>query len=223
MELLEGIGKLVLSVLLGGLLGYERKRMGKPAGARTHALVAAGSCLFALASLWAAEQFPNVDATRIASQVVVGIGFIGAGAIIRYGALVKGLTTAATLWISAALGLTTGMGLYLYALTAFLLVFLVLQFTPLLERFFLPRAYIPVSVKILSEDSPATQVHIHRLLEDHHIVIEDHDFEPVGSNLVKLELELLLPPGVPVEDLVQRLEKMEHIHWVKSSSPAKKK
>ncbi|MFN4182300.1 MAG: MgtC/SapB family protein [bacterium] len=221
METLEGIGRLVLAVLLGGLLGYERKRMGKPAGARTHSLVATGACLFALISLWTAQQYPNVDASRIASQVVVGIGFIGAGAIIRYGTLVKGLTTAATLWISAALGLATGLGLYIYALTAFLLVFLALQFMPLLERFILPRAYIPVSLKILADESSAAQVQIHRLLEDLHILIEDHDFEHVGNNLVKLEMELHFPPNVPVEDLVQRLEKMEHIHWVKTSLPAK--
>lgn len=109
--------RLGVAFLLGGLLGLERELRGQNAGLRTHLLVSLGSCLFTLASLFAAKPLMHggpegteADITRIASQVVVGIGFLGGGAILRHGDSVRGLTTAANLWLTASIGLAAGLG-----------------------------------------------------------------------------------------------------------------
>jgi putative Mg2+ transporter-C (MgtC) family protein len=118
---LELIGRLLLSALMGGAVGLEREISDQPAGFRTHILVALGACLFALVSAYSfgaflgAEESPQLrfDPTRVAAQIVTGIGFLGAGAIIRYGMSVRGLTTAASLWVVAAIGTAVGLGGYL--------------------------------------------------------------------------------------------------------------
>ncbi|MBN1207955.1 MAG: MgtC/SapB family protein [Myxococcaceae bacterium] len=115
--------RLGLSLLLGGLLGLERELRGHPAGLRTHLIVSLGACLFTLSSIVAAQPLEGrgdssgieADITRIASQIVVGIGFLGGGAILRHGASVKGLTTAANLWLTASVGLAAGLGFFLGA------------------------------------------------------------------------------------------------------------
>jgi putative Mg2+ transporter-C (MgtC) family protein len=116
---LELILRLLLAGALAGTLGAERELTEQPAGIRTHILVGVGSALFAIVSAYGfqaiAGQTPNsavrVDVTRIASQIVVGIGFLGGGAILKYGASVRGLTTAASLWVTAAIGLTAAIGM----------------------------------------------------------------------------------------------------------------
>lgn len=120
--------RLLLAVLLGALVGYERERAGKPAGVRTHGMVCLGAALFAVVSMYG---FGGVgDPARVAAQVVVGIGFIGAGAILHDRNGVSGLTTAASLWITAALGVAVGVGMWLMSLATAVLVFLLLRFGP---------------------------------------------------------------------------------------------
>jgi len=114
---------LILAVLLGGIIGIEREITHKPAGLRTHMLVCMGSCLFTIISV---HEF-NVDPARLAAGIVTGIGFIGAGAIIAERERVVGITTAASLWVTAAIGLTVGVGNYLLASLATLLVFIILS------------------------------------------------------------------------------------------------
>ena len=107
--------RLVLAFLLGGILGFERERKGRSAGLRTHILVCAGSCLIMLVSLYMYDLFRDktaLDPARIAAGVITGIGFLGAGTIIRSAHEVKGLTTAASVWISAAIGLAVGCGFF---------------------------------------------------------------------------------------------------------------
>ncbi|NOK22303.1 MgtC/SapB family protein [Corallococcus carmarthensis] len=117
------IGRLVLATLLGGVLGVEREARSQAAGLRTHTLVALGACCFTLSSVYTEELLrtganpsgTQTDISRIASQIVVGIGFLGAGVILRHGTSVRGLTTAANLWVTAAVGLACGLGLYVAA------------------------------------------------------------------------------------------------------------
>nr|WP_242589261.1 MgtC/SapB family protein [Corallococcus macrosporus] len=114
---------MVLATLLGGVLGVEREARNQAAGLRTHTLVALGACCFTLSSVYTEELLRSganpggtqTDISRIASQIVVGIGFLGAGVILRNGGAVKGLTTAANLWVTAAVGLACGLGLYMAA------------------------------------------------------------------------------------------------------------
>ncbi len=125
---------LVLSVVFGAIVGVERELAHRPAGLRTHMLVSLGSCLFTIISL----EFSN-DPARIAAGIVAGIGFIGAGTIWSEKDKVKGITTAASLWATAAIGLSTGIGDYLLALTVTALVVVVLASKYLLQRIGLER------------------------------------------------------------------------------------
>jgi len=122
---LEIIVKLILAITLGGLIGIEREKSHKPAGIRTHMLVALGACLFTISSMNL-----GMDAARIAAGIVTGIGFIGAGTIISSGKNIKGITTAASLWTTSAVGLLIGIGEYFISTiaTLFILIILLLDF-----------------------------------------------------------------------------------------------
>ncbi len=117
--------RLVLATVLSALVGIEREYHQKPAGLRTNVMVGMGACLFTLVSVRALDLFPSIDPTRIAAQIVTGIGFLGAGTILfeKDRSSVIGLTTAATLWVVAAVGTAVGMGLYVEAITGTILVF----------------------------------------------------------------------------------------------------
>ena len=115
----EALLRLVLAGVFGGVLGLERELREREAGLRTHLLVSVGSALFTIVSAYGFREFLNsgesvvrADPTRIAAQIVTGIGFLGAGAIIRQGLSIRGLTTAATLWVVAAIGMAAGAGYY---------------------------------------------------------------------------------------------------------------
>ena len=116
---LETILRFLLAAALGAGIGYQRERAGKAAGLRTHILVSSGAALFTLVSIYGFSG-AVVDISRVAAGVVVGIGFIGAGVILRgqREKEVAGLTTAATIWITAAIGLATGTGMYLISVIA---------------------------------------------------------------------------------------------------------
>ncbi|MDQ7908761.1 MgtC/SapB family protein [Phytohabitans sp. ZYX-F-186] len=130
MDWTELVLRLGIAAVGGAALGLERQIGGHHAGFRTHTLVALGACLFTLAGAYGFTDLhpgPTIDPARIAAQVVSGIGFLGAGAILRDGASVRGLTTAATLWISAALGLAAAAGAYTAAAATAVLVLAVLS------------------------------------------------------------------------------------------------
>lgn len=115
--------RLLLAVILGGVIGFERGRAGRPAGLRTHILVCLGSALAIMTNQYITERYNVGDPTRMAAQVISGIGFLGAGTIIVTGRhQVKGLTTAAGLWATACMGLTIGIGFYKAAIVACILI-----------------------------------------------------------------------------------------------------
>jgi len=133
--------RLILSAVLGGMIGLERERRRRSAGFRTHILVTMGACIFMLVSIAMPaiiDQMPNgivnnADPGRIAAQVVSGIGFLGAGAIMQDRGRVHGLTTAASLWVVAAIGLAVGAGLYLTAISSTLMLWMILSWFSTLE------------------------------------------------------------------------------------------
>lgn len=116
----EMVGRVALAVALGGLIGVEREVSGQPAGFRTHVALSLGAMLFGMISIHAFDPFTaetpesnvRIDVTRVASQVAVGVGFLGAGAILKEAGSIRGLTTAASLWTTAAIGLAVGVGWY---------------------------------------------------------------------------------------------------------------
>lgn len=128
-EYLEIIFRIVAALAAGSLIGLERSHRGRPAGFRTHALVCLASSLLMLVTVYESHWFPRdsaarvmVDPTRIAQGIMTGIGFVGAGAIIKEGFTVRGLTTAASIWITAAIGILTGIGFYFAAVIGTVLV-----------------------------------------------------------------------------------------------------
>ncbi len=127
-EYFEITFRLVAALLAGGLIGLERSHRGRPAGFRTHALVCVASSLLMLVTVYETHWFPQtasarviIDPTRMAQGIMTGIGFVGAGAIIKEGFSVRGLTTAASIWITAAIGILTGIGFYFAAVIGTLL------------------------------------------------------------------------------------------------------
>jgi len=122
--------RLLLAFALGAVLGFERERVDKPAGLRTHILVSLGSCLFTILSLTA---FPGSDPARVAAYIVAGIGFIGAGTILQTRERIVGITTAASLWVAASIGMAAGAGFYLLAIITTAMAYLTLSLK-ILER-----------------------------------------------------------------------------------------
>jgi putative Mg2+ transporter-C (MgtC) family protein len=126
--------RLALAAALGGAIGLEREYRHKPAGLRTNILIALGSALFSVLSLELGSGAGSPD--RIAGQIVTGIGFLGAGAILRSGESVHGLTTAATIWVNAAISMAAGLGSYALAAGSAAITLVVLAFLPMIERSF---------------------------------------------------------------------------------------
>lgn len=150
------IAKLFLAALCGSLIGIEREKHGRPAGVRTHLLVALASCLMMIISesfYIKYEQIPGtsilrIDPSRIAAQIVAGIGFIGAGVILKDGLTVRGLTTAACLWLAAAIGMGFGMGIYLPTITSTLIAIIALIFLKKLEPYINKDRYLTFRVDV---------------------------------------------------------------------------
>ena len=152
----EVLLRLGLASLLGMIVGYERERQNQPAGLRTHAILAIGSCLAMTISINLAIQFvpdvPNGDPARLAAQVVSGIGFLGAGAILRYGTNVKGLTTATSLWTIAIVGLAVGAGHYFSAIGTTVALLIVLVLLNILEKRAI-QAYQTINVVVTTQEN----------------------------------------------------------------------
>ena len=154
----DDLVKLLLALVLGGLIGWERELYDKPAGFRTNTLICVGSTLFTIFSL-KIGIIPGTDSARIAAQIVSGIGFLGAGAIIRRGEAVLGLTTAATIWFVASIGMGIGAGYYVISSVgtalALAILFVFRKFENLVDRIHTTRTY---HVIVLAEDDAVREL-----------------------------------------------------------------
>jgi len=155
---LQLAARLSVGLLLGAVIGFERELHRQPAGFRTHALVSLGAALFTVVSAYGFEG-PTVDPTRIAAQIVTGIGFIGAGTILQHRGSVRGLTTAASLWAVAAIGMASGAGMLAMAVIGTFLILVVLVFLDRVEelarrRLGVPPAREPEPADGATEDLP---------------------------------------------------------------------
>lgn len=154
MDDLELVKRLCLSALLGGALGFEREWRQKAAGLRTNILIAMGATLFTVMSIDVSTGSGG-DSTRIASGIVTGIGFLGAGAIMRTGAGVKGLTTAAMIWVNAAVGVAVGGGEYRVATIATIVALVVLVLLDPVERALARRRHPQHHTRTPTDDEPS--------------------------------------------------------------------
>jgi putative Mg2+ transporter-C (MgtC) family protein len=212
----ELLGRLALAAALGAVVGFEREVRERQAGLRTHMLVSLGSALFTIVSAyaWTAFSFGHnsgvtYDPTRIAAQIVTGVGFLGAGAILHQGHLVRGLTTAASLWIVAAVGMAVGAGYWVAALITTLLVLfalwpLRLAIYPLLLR--LRPEEVLLYVELRAGEGVAGVV---AALEHAGGKVRSIEFEEQGGRR-QLAVEVDFPPGA--RDLaVAKLAEIEHV------------
>jgi putative Mg2+ transporter-C (MgtC) family protein len=154
----EIVIRLAIASVLGMIVGIERERQNQPAGLRTHTILAIGACLAMTISINLAMQFtplvPNGDPARLAAQVVSGIGFLGAGAILRYGTSVKGLTTATSLWTTAMVGLAIGAGHFFSGIATTVMLLVILVLLNIIEKKWI-RGYQTITVSVTAIDNPA--------------------------------------------------------------------
>ncbi len=163
-ETVDILIRLVAAMAAGGLIGLERSYYGRPAGLRTHTLVCMASSLLMLATVYKREWFPlivhgnvNVDPTRMAQGIMTGIGFLGAGVIMKERASIRGLTTAASIWITAAIGILAGVGLYSILATVTILTLITLTLYRLVEERLPVLIYIQVFILFQLEKAMTEQ------------------------------------------------------------------
>ena len=143
--------RLTVGLILGAIIGFERELHRQPAGFRTHSLVALGAALFTVVSAFGFVG-DSVDPTRIAAQIVSGIGFIGAGTILQYRGHIRGLTTAASLWSVAAIGTAAGAGLFVVATVGTILILVILSILDRVEAVARRRLQLPPEGFLLPDD-----------------------------------------------------------------------
>ena len=206
--------RLALAAALGAAMGVERELREREAGLRTHTLVSLGAALFTIAGAYGFHDLlthgSSIDPTRVAAQIVTGIGFLGAGAIIRQGVAVRGLTTAATLWVVAAIGLTSGAGYYSAAvITTGLVLF---SLWPLRIA----------SYRILGRFRPETDRLLVQLPAGESPAPLIEALEGLGARLQSLEvsheadrrtvmIDVTLPPRADAAAMVVKLADVEHV------------
>lgn len=205
--------RLFLSILLSGLVGLERESIRRPAGFRTHILVCVGSTLVMLTGIYIVDLYSyksSLDVTRLGAQVISGIGFLGAGTIIREGTTVKGLTTAAGLWAVACIGLAIGAGFYLAAVLTALLVFITLiAFTKVEKHIKVRRNYM--SIKIVSVNQPGLLGKVGLVTGEYNANIRNIELELQNDNTVVIILLIQIPDKSIKLDLLNELSRIEDI------------
>ncbi|MGI6143103.1 MAG: MgtC/SapB family protein [bacterium] len=202
--------RLLLAALLGGIIGLERESLNRPAGLRTHTLVSLGAALIMQVSI----SVTGGDPARIAAQVISGIGFLGAGTILREGSSVRGLTTAASLWVVAGIGLAVGSGLYLASAVASVLVVLTLVGLGRLEKALLGSSrYHAFLVEIV--DRPGQLGRLGTVLGQMNVHIRSVELKQVpDKGTVLVEMAVQLPPHGAQADITSRLMAVEGVYSI---------
>lgn len=214
--------RLLLAVLLGGLVGMEREIHGRPAGFRTHLLVTVGACLMSVVSEHYYLKYAFLDGTsvvrfdpsRVAAQIVTGIGFLGAGVILKEGLAVRGLTTAACLWVTAGIGMAVGCGLYLPAIAVTIIALTSLLLLKRLERFFSRDRYRTLTIH--AEAGTLDCAAMEQILSKHGLHIADFGIERDRKlNEVRYDLVVRYPDVSPSEALIKSFADLDQVSKVR--------
>ncbi len=200
--------KLFLAALLGGVVGIERENKKRAAGLRTHVLVSLGSALVMITSEYIFNQYHgvvNLDPARLGAQVISGIGFLGAGTIIKQGVSVKGLTTAASLWTVACIGLATGAGFYTAAIMTAAIVTITLVVLSKFEKILAGKNINPeITVKLDNKPGKLGEVASH--IGKSGANITNVDIEEDDESFLHVRFTLKLPKGLSRSDVVVDLK-----------------
>ena len=202
--------RLLAALVAGAAIGLEREARRQTAGLRTHILICLGSTLLMLLSIWMPQthmDMKNGDPGRIAAQVVSGIGFLGAGAFIKIGNNMKGLTTAASIWVAAALGLAIGAGLWIPAFFALILSLVVLIFLEPAERKFFPSERFKL-LQIWYDGTSMDRAAVFNVLKSREIPIQSVDaYQSVREKRTRLNLLVKIPVNSDLESLFAEIRK----------------
>jgi putative Mg2+ transporter-C (MgtC) family protein len=202
----ELLARLGLTVLLCGAIGLERETRDQPAGLRTHILVGVGAALFTLVSAYGFDDAPGTkpDPTRISAQIVSGIGFLGAGAIIRQGLTVRGLTTAAALWIVAAIGMAAGAGYYFGAVVTTVVILVALIGFRWLRPTLISRLRSDFVLLEVELAGGARIGDVFEVIGRHGASVEGMESERDGDEQA-VRLQLIVPPKVDFESAMEEI------------------
>jgi putative Mg2+ transporter-C (MgtC) family protein len=220
---LDVLVKLLLAGLAGGLVGLEREKHGRPAGLRTNLLVAVGSCVMVIVSeaffykyaAYDAQSMLRIDPSRVAAQIVTGVGFLGAGVILKEGASVRGLTTAASLWTVSGLGMAFGMGFFSLGSIATVLVLISLNLLKKLEPVIPKVRFLTLMVTATNRDGLLEE--LQAIFADRGLVVSD-----ISSNLDLVNDELFYQIvitqqqkriGQELTKAIRQLESIKKIHY----------
>ncbi len=196
----------------------ERESRRQPAGLRTHILISVGATLLMLLSIYIPQQFfdmKNGDPGRIAAQVVSGIGFLGAGAILKLGNNIKGLTTAASIWVSAGIGLAIGAGLYVPSFIALAIILFALMLLDAVERKFFPAERIKV-INLFFKGSSVDTKKIRKILVANEIKIQSVDVvQEIQKELVQVNVLVRIPVTINIPQLYKEFRELSNIYKIK--------
>lgn len=221
----EVMVRLLATVVLCGLIGLERETRDQAAGFRTHILLGLGAALFTLVSAYGFPEFTRAalesggrgvqfDPTRIAAQVVTGVGFLGAGAIIRRGLDVRGLTTAASLWAAAAIGLASGAGFYFGAAATTAVVLAALYLLRGVRVYVVSRFQNTFGVLgVHFTDRGAEISRVVEIIEGHEVRIRSTDAE-IEDGRASYEIQLRIPPNRPVQEMLAEISALPDVDRV---------
>ena len=215
--------RLLLATLLGSLVGLEREVHDHPAGMRTHLLVSLGAATFTVVSIYGFLSLAGepgigpIDPTRVAAQVVSGIGFLGAGAIIKYGTSIRGLTTAGSLWATAAVGMAAGTGQAGVAVAGTAIVlFSLWPLNWIVDRL---RVRAPETVKVrLRLDGLAPLGQLMSEFTKLHVSVAEIRSERVAKDRYELELDLRPMPGTASSGLISQITSIPHVELLEAAS-----
>lgn len=212
--------RLGLAVILGGMVGFERESHNRPAGFRTHILVCTGSALIMMVSAYGfTGQLGSAfqpDPGRIAAQVVTGIGFLGAGTILQQRGSIRGLTTAASIWVVSGIGLATGIGFYLGAVATTLLVLISLLYLGQIDRRLLQKRRIKV-LQVKAIDQPGLLSRVTGVISDSKLDIRKaylkaHEYDSsLEKEVVEIELAVVTPQNFEENMFFSRLSALQGI------------
>jgi len=207
--------RLVTACILGGIIGFEREHLHRPAGLRTHILVCVGSALVMITSEFIYFRYSakvNVDPARLGAQVISGIGFLGAGTIIKEGISVKGLTTAASLWAVSCIGIAIGIGFYSGAFIATVIIFLILVFIKKTQRTIVAQKNTRLFVHTQLKRGEVND--LSKLIQDMGVTIKSTDFvssEKDGEMVLRFTLDV---SNITMAELIEAIMCHEHVRRV---------
>mgnify|MGYP001623285041 FL=1 len=195
--------------MLGTAIGHERRNRNKSAGIRTHAIVAMGSALMMIVSKYGFADVADHDASRVAAQIVSGVGFLGAGMIFVRNNLVNGLTTAAGIWATAGIGMAIGAGLYLISIGAAVMIIIAQEITHRVS--FFAHAASGGSLRLTLVQKEGVIMNMEHMLESRRVDIAAIKIHKNKKDEIKVEFEVIYPPGFDKTGLISDLAENEDV------------